>query len=135
MTATGGFSDTLIGEQLASLRLRAGLTQSDIAKELHMSRQHISNIETGYTSPTLSVLHAYLKACGSDLPSFFYGPLPGRQTPRQREYHRKLQDILESPSLGATIMKVLDSFHLSLESAAAGAVQRTRVQGRRLKSG
>jgi transcriptional regulator with XRE-family HTH domain len=129
------FSNTLIGEQLASLRLRAGLTQSDVAKELQMSRQHISNIETGYTSPTLSVLHDYLKACGSDLPSFFYGPLPGRQTPRQREYHRKLQDVLESPSLGATIMKVLDSFHSSLESAAAGAVQPPRVQSRRSKSG
>jgi transcriptional regulator with XRE-family HTH domain len=131
----GELSDTLIGEQLASLRLRAGLTQSDIAKELHMSRQHISNIETGCTSPTLSVLHNYLKACGSDLPSFFYGPLPSRQTPRQREYHRKLQDVLESPSLGTTIMKVLDSFHSSLERAAIGAVQPPRVQGRRTKSG
>jgi transcriptional regulator with XRE-family HTH domain len=111
------------------------LTQSEIAKELHMSRQHISNIETGYTSPTLNVLHSYLKACGSDLASFFYGPIPSRQTSRQREYHRKLQDVLESPSLGTTIMKVLDSFHSSLESAATAAVQPPRVQGRRAKPG
>src|SRR5262249_51784289 len=128
------FSDTIIGEQLASLRLRAGLTQSDVARELQMSRQHISNIETGFTSPTVSVLHSYLKACGTDLPSFFYGPLPSRQTPRQREYHRKLQEVLESPSLGITIMKVLDSFYSSLESTAIAAVQPPRVQGRRAKS-
>jgi transcriptional regulator with XRE-family HTH domain len=110
------------------------LTQSEIAKELHMSRQHISNIETGSTSPTLSVLQSYLKACGSDLPSFFYGPLPSRQTARQRVYHRKLQDVLESPSLGTTIMKVLDSFYSSMESAATAVVQPTRVQGSRAKS-
>jgi transcriptional regulator with XRE-family HTH domain len=129
------FSDALVGERLASLRLRAGLTQTDVARELHISRQHVSNIETGFTSPTLNVLNSYLAACGSDLPSFFYGPLPKRQSARQRDYHRKLQDLLESPALATTIMKVLDSFHTSLEGAAAAAVQPPRVQAKRSRSG
>jgi len=128
-----GFSDVEIGERLAGIRLRAGFTQTEIAKQLKISRQHVSNIETGFTSPTLAVLRGFLRACGTDLASFFYGPIPVDQTARQREYHRKLQDVLESPALGTTIMKVLDSFHASLESAAVSAVQPRRVQARRQK--
>jgi len=128
-----GFSALEMGERLAGLRLRAGFTQSQVAKELKISRQHVSNIETGFTSPTLAVLHNYLRACGTDLASFFYGPIPDNQTPRQREYHRKLQDILESSSLATTIVKVLDSFHTSIESAAVSALQPPRVQARRSK--
>src|SRR5436853_3973891 len=75
-----------LGRRLASMRLRAGLTQTDIAEELAVSRQHISNIEVGITSPTVRVLQEYLHACGTDLPQFFYGPLPLNQTRRQREY-------------------------------------------------
>ena len=129
-----GFSGVEIGERLAGIRLRAHLTQSEVAKQLKISRQHVSNIETGFTSPTLAVLHGFLRACGTDLASFFYGPIPVNQTPRQREYHRKLQDILESPSLAATIMKVLDSFHTSIESTAVSALQPPRVRARRSKS-
>jgi transcriptional regulator with XRE-family HTH domain len=128
-----GFSEVEIGARLARIRLRAGFTQTEVAKQLKISRQHVSNIETGFTSPTLIVLHGFLRACGTDLASFFYGPIPADQTARQREYHRKLQDILDSPALATTIMKVLDSFHSSLESAASSAVQPRRVQARRPK--
>ncbi len=54
------------GRRLSSLRLRAGLTQSDIAEKIAVSRQHISNIETGATSPTLQLLEHYLETCGDD---------------------------------------------------------------------
>jgi transcriptional regulator with XRE-family HTH domain len=128
-------TQTDVGQQLASIRLRAGMTQSQIANELDISRQHVSNIETGFTSPTLDVLEKYLKACGADLDSFFCGPLPKYQTPHQREYHRKLQDILESRSLSAAITKVLDAFHSSVQTAASAAVQPPRVQARRKSGG
>src|SRR5437016_6718209 len=72
------------------MRLRAGLTQTDIASKVAVSRQHISNIETGITSPTVRVLQDFLQACGMNLAEFFYGPLPINQTRRQREYHSKL---------------------------------------------
>ena len=122
--------DPDLGRQLSSARLLAGLTQNDIAEKVGVSRQHISNIETGITSPTVRVLRDYLHACGTELPVFFYGPLPTDQTPRQREYHRKLQALLDNSTISPVITKVLDSFTTSMQSALAAQVQPIRVQAR-----
>ena len=114
--------DPDLGRQLSSARLLAGLTQNDIAEKVGVSRQHISNIETGITSPTVRVLRDYLHACGTDLAKFFYGPLPTDQTPRQREYHRKLQALLENSTISPVITKVLDSFMTSMQSSLTALV-------------
>jgi len=63
--------DPELGQRLSSIRLRAGLTQTDIAGKVAVSRQHISNIEIGMTSPTVRVLRDYLQACSTDLAEFF----------------------------------------------------------------
>src|SRR5438309_10845623 len=81
--------DAELGQRLSSIRLRAGLTQTDIAGKVAVSRQHISNIETGITSPTVRVLQDFLQACGMNMAEFFYGPIPINQTRRPREYQRK----------------------------------------------
>src|SRR5262249_38700866 len=120
--------DPEMGQQLSSARLRAGLTQTDLASKVGVSRQHISNIEIGLTSPTVRVLRDYLQCCGSGLAEFFYGPLPTEQTPKQREYHRKLQVLLDDLSVSPVITKVLDSFLTSLQSAQTSAVQPIHVQ-------
>ena len=120
-------ADFALGERLTSIRLRAGFTQSDLATKVGVSRQHISNIETMTTSPTVRVLRDYLRACGTDLAEFFYGPLPIEQTPQQREYHRKLQALLEHSTTHSAITKVLDSFMTSLEISAKALVQPVRV--------
>jgi transcriptional regulator with XRE-family HTH domain len=122
--------DAELGRRLSSIRLRAGLTQTDIAGKVAVSRQHISNIETGITSPTVRVLQDYLRACGTDLPEFFYGPLPINQTARQREYHGKLQALLENATTSPVVTKVLDSFMTSLQSSLTALVQPIRVQAR-----
>ena len=126
--------DPELGRQLSSARLLAGLTQTDVAEKVGVSRQHISNIETGITSPTLRVLHDYLHACGTDLATFFYGPLPTNQTPRQREYHRKLQALLENTTISPVITKILDSFMTSMQSSLTNVVQPIRVQARRARA-
>ena len=123
-----------LGERLSSIRLRVGLTQTDIAGKLAVSRQHISNIETGMTSPTVRVLQDYLRACGTDLAEFFYGPLPINQTPRQREYHGKLQALLENDTTSRVVTKVLDSFMTSMDSSLTALVQPARVQARRRRA-
>jgi transcriptional regulator with XRE-family HTH domain len=115
------------------MRLRAGLTQTDIAQKVAVSRQHISNIEIGITSPTVRVLQDYLQACGMDLAEFFYGPLPIKQTRRQREYHSKLQALLENETTCPVVTKVLDSFMTSMQSSLTALVQPLRVQARRLR--
>ena len=126
--------DTELGQRLSSIRLRAGLTQSDIAGKVEVSRQHISNIEIGITSPTVRVLRDYLQACGTDLAEFFYGPLPINQTRRQREYHSKLQALLQNDTTSPVVAKVLDSFMTSMQSSLTAVVQPIRVQARRARA-
>ena len=125
--------DTELGQRLSSIRLRAGLTQADIARKVAVSRQHISNIELGVTSPTVQVLQDYLRACGTDLAEFFYGPLPINQTQRQRAYHNKLQALLQNDTTSRVVTKVLDSFMASMESSLTALVQPIRVQARRAR--
>jgi len=126
--------DAELGQRLSSIRLRAGLTQTDIAGKVAVSRQHISNIEIGTTSPTVRVLQEYLRACGTDLAEFFYGPLPINQTRRQREYHSKLQALLQNDSTSPVVTKVLDSFMASLQSSMTAVVQPIRVQARQARA-
>ena len=126
--------DTELGRRLASIRLRAGMTQSDVARKVAVSRQHVSNIETGITSPTVRVLQDYLQVCGTDLAEFFYGPLPVNQTPRQREYHRNLQALLENDTTAPVVTKVLDSFMTSMQSSLTALVQPIHVQARRARA-
>jgi transcriptional regulator with XRE-family HTH domain len=133
-TGSSEQGDPELGQQLSSARLLAGLTQTDVAEKVGVSRQHISNIETGITSPTVRVLHDYLHACGTDLATFFYGPLPTNQTPRQREYHRKLQALLENTTISPVITKILDSFMTSMQSSLTALVQPVRVQARRTRT-
>ena len=126
--------DAELGQRLSSIRLRAGLTQTDIAGRVAVSRQHISNIETGMTSPTVRVLRDYLRSCGTDLAEFFYGPLPINQTRRQREYHSKLQALLQNDTTSPVVTKVLDSFITSMQSSLTALVQPIRVQARRARA-
>jgi transcriptional regulator with XRE-family HTH domain len=126
--------DPELGQRLSSARLLTGLTQTDVAEKVGVSRQHISNIETGITSPTVRVLRDYLHACRTDLAEFFYGPLPTDQTPRQREYHRKLQALLEDTTISPVITKILDSFMTSMQSSLTALVQPIRVQARRTRA-
>src|SRR6266478_7865997 len=117
--------DAELGQRLSSIRLRAGLTQTDIAGKVAVSRQHISNIETGITSPTVRVLQDFLQACGMNLAEFFYGPLPINQTRRQREDHSKLQALLQNDTTSPIVTKVLDSFMTSMQSTLTAVVQPT----------
>jgi len=126
--------DTELGQRLSSIRLLAGLTQTDIARTVAVSRQHISNIEVGVTSPKVRVLQSYLQACGTDLAEFFYGPLPINQTRRQREYHSKLQALLQNDTTFLVVTKVLDSFMASIQFSLTALVQPVRVQAKRARA-
>ena len=126
--------DTELGRKLSSIRLRAGLTQADVAAQVAVSRQHISNIETGTTSPTVRVLRGYLQVCGMGLAEFFYGPLPINQTQKQREYHGKLQALLENDAASPVVAKVIDSFMTSMQSSLTGVIQPIRVQVRQARA-
>lgn len=76
-----------IGKHIRTLRRKNGLTQETLAQELHVTRQAVSNWETGKTEPDLDTLQAIAAALDADLMEIIYGPghnLP----PEPRSYQR-----------------------------------------------
>jgi transcriptional regulator with XRE-family HTH domain len=51
-----------LGENLKRIRTEKGISQSDIAKSLGVSRGFVSNIENGKRNPTLSTISRLAKA-------------------------------------------------------------------------
>ena len=60
-----------IGDKIRRLRIKRGLTQSELADRCELSKGFISLLERDLTSPSLDTLADILESLGSDLPSFF----------------------------------------------------------------
>ncbi len=59
-----------IGKALKVIRVNAGLTQTDIAEKMNMSKQQVSTYERNQFEPKLDRIHEYVRACGSNLAEF-----------------------------------------------------------------
>lgn len=62
-----------IGVKLKELRLRAGLTQEELADRCEITKGYISQLENDLTSPSITTLEDILLALGSNLKGFFGG--------------------------------------------------------------
>jgi len=58
------------GTLIREARLRAGLTQTELAERSGRERSNIARWEQGAVSPTIDNLLAVLRACGYDLPLY-----------------------------------------------------------------
>lgn len=54
-----------IAHELIGARVRAGLTQRDVAKLMHTTQSTIARLESGRTMPSLRTLARYAEATGS----------------------------------------------------------------------
>lgn len=54
----------MLGEELRKARMRAGLTQEELAFRADISRNYVSLLELGEKSPTVQVLLRICKALG-----------------------------------------------------------------------
>ena len=54
----------MLGEELRKARLKAGMTQEQLAFEADVSRQYVSLLELNEKSPTVDVLLRICKAMG-----------------------------------------------------------------------
>jgi len=52
----------MLGEEIRKARLKAGLTQEELAFEAEISRQYVSLLELNQKSPTVDVL---MRVCGA----------------------------------------------------------------------
>ncbi|MDD7641851.1 MAG: helix-turn-helix transcriptional regulator [bacterium] len=61
--------EDLYGEQVKELRLKMGMTQSEVAQALDVTPGYISNVENGRTAMSLRILIYYAKLMGISLDS------------------------------------------------------------------
>ena len=75
-----------IGKNIRIMRIQQNITQDDLAERLFVSRQTVSNYETGRTRPDIDMLMRISEVLEVDVQSLLYGS-PVTQA-RQRETRR-----------------------------------------------
>ncbi len=75
-----------IGKNIRSLREKKGMTQEALAEALFVTRQTVSNYETGRSRPDIDMLLKIAQVLETDVNQVLYG-LPAQQD-RQREVRR-----------------------------------------------
>lgn len=63
-----------VAKNLKRLRTRQGMTQEELAEQLHVTRQAVSNWETAKTQPDIETLMVLAEALGTDANELIYGP-------------------------------------------------------------
>lgn len=63
-----------IGKNIRTLRERKGLTQDQLAEKLFVTRQTVSNYETGRSRPDIDTLLRIAEILGVDIHTVLYGP-------------------------------------------------------------
>ena len=72
----GADRELAVGQRLRALRLRAGLSQRELARRAAVSNATISMIEADRVSPSVSALRQVLSALGVGIADFFAAPEP-----------------------------------------------------------
>ncbi len=75
-----------IGKNIRDARDRKGLTQDELAAQLFVTRQTVSNYETGRTRPDIDTIVRLAELLGTDANTILYGP-PVPES-RRTEYRR-----------------------------------------------
>lgn len=81
-----------IGKNIRTLRIRRGLTQDELADALFVTRQTVSNYETGRSRPDVEMLLNIAQVLEADIHHLLYGP-PVEED-RRREKERLLTAVI-----------------------------------------
>ncbi len=96
-----------VGKNIRRYREEKKLTQDALAEQLHVTRQAVSNWETGKNQPDLEMLEAAAKALDLEMTDLIYG--------KRQEYPRfQRKAVVWTIVLGAlTILALLDALFLA----------------------
>ena len=93
-----------IGNNIKRLRESANMTQETMAENLTVTRQAISNWETGKTQPDIDTLHKISALFETDINELIYG---AKQTPKI-EYIEKSKTVAKTGiSFGACLAMII----------------------------
>ena len=73
-----------IGKNIRSLRVKRNMSQDQLAEALHVTRQTVSNYETGRSRPDVEMLTALAAALDADVKEILYGPAETDRTAQLR---------------------------------------------------
>ena len=65
-----------IGKNIRTLRIQKNMTQDELAEKLFVTRQTVSNYETGRSRPDVEMLAKIAEVLDSDANAVLYGPAP-----------------------------------------------------------
>ncbi len=65
-----------IAKNIKKLRQKKKLTQEELAEKLYVTRQAVSNWETGKNQPDIETLKSMAEVLGTDINELLYGPAP-----------------------------------------------------------
>ena len=93
-------ADTVVSASLIrEARMRAGLSQQQLAERCSKAKVQIGRWETGVVAPSLDTLLDLVRACGFDLPLMLeaYHPVDDRPLTELQRYspERRVQNMLD----------------------------------------
>lgn len=97
---------TSIGPRLREARAAAGLSVRELARRINVSPSHVSQVERGISSYSVSMLYAVAKVVGASIDSFF-------EEPSERD-NRASQT--SSPLDGSVVLRERDRASIKLQS-------------------
>ncbi len=65
-----------IGKNIRDLRMQQNMTQDELAEKLFVTRQTVSNYETGKSRPDIDMLDRIAEVLDADIQQLLYGPQP-----------------------------------------------------------
>ena len=78
-----------VGKNIVKLRKEQGMSQEQLAQKLHVTRQAVSNWETGRSQPDLDMLEALASAFETDILVVIYGQMPAGEDEETRSAVRQ----------------------------------------------
>ena len=78
-----------VGKNIVKSRKEQGMSQEQLAQKLHVTRQAVSNWETGRSQPGLDMLEALAGAFGTDILVVIYGQMPAGEDEETRSAARR----------------------------------------------
>lgn len=93
-----------VGKNIRKLREGQKMTQDALAEQLHVTRQTVSNYETGRSNPDIDMLIRIAEIFGTDVNMLIYGPpLP---PDRKRDYRKLLAAGIAAVILGLVSVRL-----------------------------
>lgn len=78
MSTVASEASAIVGQNVSTLRVRAGMTQQQLADACDIARPRVAEIESGKFNPTVDTVQAVADALGVAVERLFKKPAKGR---------------------------------------------------------